>query len=97
MNKDSIHATFPKLIDLAGLAGRGQRARPRVHDLRHGFAVRQLLDWHQQHVDVDARMPLLSAVLGHSDPASTYWYAEATPELLAIVGKRLEEFLGELP
>jgi integrase len=97
MNKDSIHATFPKLIDLAGLAGRGQRARPRVHDLRHGFAVRQLLDWHQQHVDVDTRMPLLSAVLGHSDPASTYWYAEAAPELLAIVGKRLEEFLGELP
>jgi len=74
MNKDSTHATFPILIDRAGLTGLGQRARPRIHDLRHSFAVRQLMDWHQQRADVDARIPLLSAVLGHSDPASTYWY-----------------------
>jgi len=97
MNKDSIHATFPVLIDRAGLTGLGQRPRPRIHDLRHSFAVRQLMDWHQQRVDVDARMPLLSAVLGHSDPTSTYWYLQAAPELFAIVGRRLEEFLGELP
>jgi integrase len=97
MNKDSIHATFPALIDKAGLTGRGQRPRPRIHDLRHSYAVQQLVDWHEQRVDVDARIPLLSAVLGHSDPASTYWYLQAAPELFAIVGKRLEEFLGELP
>lgn len=97
MSKDSIHATFPTLIDKAGLTGLGQRPRPRPHDLRHSYAVRQLIDWHQQHADVDARIPLLSAVLGHSDPASTYWYLQAAPELFAIVGQRLEEFLGELP
>lgn len=97
MNKDSIHATFPHLIDMAGLTGRGQRPRPRPHDLRHSMAVRQLIDWYEQGVDVDARMPLLSAVLGHTDPASTYWYLQAAPELFAIVGARLEEFLGELP
>ncbi|MBC7760566.1 MAG: tyrosine-type recombinase/integrase [Candidatus Saccharibacteria bacterium] len=97
MNKDSIHATFPNLIDKAGLKGRGQRPRPRPHDLRHSYAIRQLIDWHQQHADVDARIPLLSAVLGHTDPASTYWYLQAAPELFAIVGMRLEEFLGELP
>jgi integrase len=97
MNKDSMHATFPVLIDRAGLRGQGQRTRPRIHDLRHTFAVRQLIDWHQQCADVDARIPLLSAVLGHSDPASTYWYLEAAPELFAIIGERLEEFLGELP
>lgn len=97
LNKNSVHATFPALIDRAGLTGRGQRPRPRVHDLRHTFAVRQLLDWHQQRVDVDARIPLLSAVLGHSDPASTYWYLQAAPELFAVIGERLDEFLGELP
>lgn len=97
MNKDSIHATFPGLIDMAGLSGRGERPRPRIHDLRHSYAVRQLIDWHEQRVDVDARIPLLSAVLGHSDPASTYWYLQAAPELFAIVGKRLEESLGVLP
>jgi integrase len=97
MNKDSIHATFPALIDRAGLTGRGQRPRPRIHDLRHTVAVRQLIAWHQQQADVDARIPLLSAILGHSDPASTYWYLQAAPELFAVVGRRLEEFLGELP
>ena len=97
MNKDSIHATFPALIDMAALTGRGQRSRPRIHDLRHSFAVRQLIDWHQQHADVDTRIPLLTAVLGHSNPASTYWYLQAAPELFTIVGQRLDEFLKELP
>lgn len=97
LNKNSLNATFPGLIDKAGLTGRGERARPRIHDLRHSYAVRQLIDWHQHNVDVDARIPLLSAVLGHSDPASTYWYLQASPELFAIVGQHLEEFLGELP
>lgn len=97
MNKDSIHATFPALMDRAGLTGRGQRARPRPHDLRHAFAVRQLIEWYEQGIDVDARIPLLTAVLGHRDPTSTYWYLQAAPELFAIVGQRLEGFLGDLP
>jgi integrase len=97
MNRNSMHATFPGLIDRAGLTGHGQRVRPRIHDLRHSFAIRQLLDWHRQHVDVDARIPLLSSVLGHSDPISTYWYLEASPELFAIVGERLDTVLGDLP
>ena len=56
-----------------------------------------VLQLDRQRVDVDARIPLLSAVLGHSDPASTYWYLQAAPELFTIVGRRLEDFLGELP
>jgi integrase/recombinase XerD len=95
MNKDSIHATFPALIDAAGLMGRGVRARPRIHDLRHSYAVRQLIDWHQQQVDVDARIPLLTAALGHTDPASTYWYLQAAPELFTVVARRLEGLWGE--
>lgn len=97
MTKDSVHATFPVLIDRAGLTGRGQRPRPRIHDLRHSYAVHQLIDWHQQRVDLDAKIPLLSAVLGHKEPISTYWYFQAAPELFAIIGQRLNEFLGELP
>lgn len=91
LNKNSITATFPGLIDAAGLTGRGQRPPPRLHDLRHSYAIRQLTDWHTQHIDVDARIPLLSAVLGHSDPASTYWYLQASPELFAIVAQQLEQ------
>lgn len=93
----AVHDTFPTLLARAGIKGRDGRRRPRIHDLRHSFAVHQLLDWHRQGVDVDARMPLLSAVLGHADPASTYWYLDGAPELFATVSRRLEDVLGELP
>jgi len=94
----AVNDTFPVLVDRAGLSGRGARCRPRIHDLRHSFAVRSLLDWYEQGVaDIDVRLPLLSSVLGHVNPASTYWYLEAAPELMAIVSARLEGVLGELP
>lgn len=93
----AVNETFRELVGRAGLEGRGQRCRPRIHDLRHSYAVNCLLGWHQQGADIDARLPLLSAVLGHVGPASTYWYLQASPELMAIVGQRLEHVLGELP
>jgi len=95
LNRNSLHTTFPMLIDQAGLAGRGQRPRPRIHDLRHTFAVRQLIDWYHQGVDIEARIPALTSVLGHSDPASTYWYMHESPELFTIVAQRLENVEGE--
>ena len=95
LTKDAFNSTFPKLIRDVGLEGRGERARPRPHDLRHTFAVRTLLDWHRAGVDVDAHLPLLSTYLGHVDPGSTYWYLQAVPELLALAGRRLDGLLGE--
>ncbi len=53
--------------------------------------MRTLLDWHRSGEDIDRRMPLLSTWLGHVDPASTYWYLEAVPELLELISRRLEE------
>ena len=52
--------------------------------------MRALLDWYEAGQDIDRRMPLLSTFLGHTDPASTYWYLQAVPELLAVVSSRLE-------
>jgi integrase len=72
-------------------------ARARINDLRHGFAVTTLLDWHAAGVDVDAHLPLLSAYLGHADPAATYWYLQAAPELMAVVAERLDNASGALP
>ena len=96
MARGELNQTFTKLIRQAGLESRGARARPRPHDLRHAFAVRTLIDWHQAGVDIDRRMPLLSAYLGHVDPASTYWYLEAVPELLELISRRLEQMPGPL-
>jgi integrase/recombinase XerD len=52
--------------------------------------VRTLIDWYQAGEDVDRKLPLLSTYLGHVNPASTYWYLEAVPELLALITTRLE-------
>jgi integrase/recombinase XerD len=94
--RSAIHATFPKLLQKSGI-GADQSRRPRVHDLRHSFAVCQLLDWHRQSADVDTKLPLLTSFLGHTNPACTYWYLEASPQLLAVASDRLTDVLGELP
>lgn len=65
------------------------RPHPRMHDLRHTFAVNTLLGWYRDGADVAAQMPALSTYLGHSDPANTYWYLSAVPELLAYAASRL--------
>jgi integrase len=85
----NVSLTFTRLARRAGLAGRPGGSRPRPHDLRHSFAVATLLDWCRDGGDIAARMPLLSAYLGHADPAGTYWYLHAAPELMAEAARRL--------
>jgi integrase/recombinase XerD len=80
-----------------GLEGRGHRARPRPHDIRHAYAVKTLLGWHRSGEEVERQLPLLATFLGHAHPASSYWYLEAVPELLQLVGRRLDGALGEAP
>jgi integrase len=80
---------FRRLRDQAGI-GAGADHPPRIHDLRHTFAVRALLGWYRAGDDVEARLPILSTYLGHRDPRSTYWYLSAAPELLALAAAQLE-------
>lgn len=89
-----VSATFRQLADRAGLKTRPDRCRPRLHDLRHTFAVSSLLEAYRSGCDVHARVPLIATWLGHSDPAHTYWYLQAAPELLALAGQRLDAHLG---
>ncbi|MDP3950822.1 tyrosine-type recombinase/integrase [Microbacterium sp.] len=90
-----VRAVFAHLVDHVGLEPRFGSSQPRIHGLRHSFAVATLLDWYRSGVDVAARMPLLSAYLGHTNPASTYWYLSAAPELLALAASRLDRPMGE--
>jgi integrase/recombinase XerD len=94
---NNVHFTFHELVEETGIGPRSQRCRPRPHDLRHTFAVNTLLAWYREGLDVASRMHLLSTYLGHLDPADTYWYLSATPELLGLAGERLERTLGKLP
>jgi integrase/recombinase XerD len=94
LSRSGFNHGFAKLIKQAGLEGCGARARPRPHDLRHRFAVRTLLGWYRDGEDVDRLMPLLSTYMGHANPANTYWYLSASPELMGLVGQRLDRVLG---
>lgn len=84
-----VQQVFRRLCDITGV-GVGSASRPRVHDLRHSFAVATLLGWYRAGEDVEVWLPTLSTYLGHRDPRSTYWYLSAAPELLALAAGRLE-------
>ena len=83
-------AAFRRIIQASGV-GAGSPVRPRIHDMRHSFAVHTLAGWYRAGEDVSALLPRLSTYLGHSAPVSTYWYLSAAPELLALAAARLQE------
>jgi integrase/recombinase XerD len=85
----SVQQTFARLLVAADIHTPPGRRRPRIHDLRHTFAVNVLVGWYRAGLDVPARLPVLSAFLGHNSPEATYWYLQATPELLTLAAQRL--------
>ena len=91
----SVRNTFHTLVRQAGLEARSRSCRPRLHDLRHTFAMQTLLSWYRDGCDVEGRLPRLSTYLGHNGPETSYWYLSAAPELLALAAERLERALGE--
>jgi integrase/recombinase XerD len=90
----NVENTFRLLVARAGLQPRSAACRPRMHDLRHSFAVRTLLDAYRTGRDVNRVLPVLSTWLGHVNPGATYWYLTAVPDLLAASAERLETHLG---
>jgi integrase len=93
----NVHNTFHRLVTRAGLTPRSTSCRPRIHDLRHSFAVRAMIDAYSAGQDGQVRLTLLSTWLGHVHPGSTYWYLSASPELMAVAGRRLEVHLAGRP
>lgn len=91
----SVLWAFVRLTSAMGL--RTVTTRPRIHDLRHSFAVRTLVDWHRSGVEVEGRMGVLSTYLGHVDAAGTYWYLSASPELMELAAARLDRRIGARP
>jgi len=69
-----------------------------MHDARHTFACTTLLGWYRAGVDdIEARLPLLSTYMGHANPAHTFWYLSAVPELLSLAAQRREQNGGSRP
>lgn len=89
---DSARYIFNKITTAIGM--RTTAVRPRIHDLRHSFAVRTLIDWHRSGTDVGAGTAVLSTYLGHVNPARTYWYLSASPELMGFAAACLDSRFG---
>ena len=94
INPETLGVTFKQIVAAADLTAKPGRRPARLHDLRHTFAVTTMIDWYRDGQDVQVRLPLLSTWLGHVDPASTYWYLHAVPELLAHAAHRLDAHAG---
>lgn len=84
-----VRWTFVKLSRQIGLRGAEDRVGPRLHDFRHGFAIRTVLNWYREGVDVARRLPELAAYLGHTHVNDSFWYLSATPELLQLASQRV--------
>ena len=97
VRKGLAHQTFRRVVRSVGLRPRADGRRPRIHDFRHGVAIATLLRWYRTGVDVERRLPLLSTFLGHTSVEDTYWYLQATPELLHWAARRVEAPRGGRP
>lgn len=86
----TIHRIFYALSRQIGLRGPHDSHGPRLHDMRHRFAMKTLLHWYRSGEDVERRLPILSAYLGHVHISDTFWYLSAWPELMQEAMPRLE-------
>ncbi len=79
-----------QLLRKLGLKPLRGRLGPRPYDMRHAFAVHRLTDWYRQGVDIHARLPWLSAYMGHDNVLGTEVYLTATAELMDLASERFE-------
>ena len=87
---ETVWPIHRKLCEHAGV-GANSTVTPRIHDHRHSFAVKTLLGWYQDGVDVPSRIGWLSTYLGHREPRYTYHYLSAAPDLLAHAARLLDQ------
>lgn len=87
----ALHALF----DAAGVRNSEGRC-PRVHDIRHAFALQALLRWYQQESDVQANLPKLALYMGHVSIVSTAYYLRWMPAVLERASERFERSFGRL-
>ena len=86
----AIHRAFYAVSRQIGLRGPADSHGPRLHDLRHRFAVTTLWRWYRAVEDAERRLPILSTYLGHVHVSDTFWYLSAWPELMREAMRRLE-------
>ena len=92
----AVRSAFIRLSHRIGFRKSTDSHGPRIHDFRHSFAVKTIIKWYQEGVNVESHIPILSTYLGHTKPSDTYWYLSSVPELIGLAAARLEKRLGGL-
>lgn len=91
-----VYWMFRQLLMRCGIPHGGRGEGPRVHDLRHTFAVHTLLRWYREGADLQARLPVLATYLGHSSIEGTQRYLHLTAELFPEIVARSELAFGDV-
>jgi integrase/recombinase XerD len=92
LSSEQMLDTFQRLMKRIGVTANEAGRKPHLHDLRHHFALQTLLRWYRDGEEIERRLPMLSAYLGHVEVRDTYWYLSARPELLQLAKERLERY-----
>jgi len=97
LNNFTVRRWFVIASRKIGLRGPADRRGPRLHDLRHHFAYKTIVQWYRRGMDVEAHLPELTTYMGHGHVTDTYWYVSASPELLKLATQRWERRQGGAP
>jgi integrase/recombinase XerD len=92
----TVYGLFRKLLLQCGIPHAGRGTGPRIHDLRHTFAVHTLLRWYRAGEDLDTKLPLLATYLGHQHLSGTQRYLHLTAELFPEITARVDAVFGEV-
>jgi integrase/recombinase XerD len=95
-SRSALTATFREALASAGIRRDPQGRWPRIHDLRHTFAVHRLILWCRQNENLGAKLPVLAVYLGHVGLASSQRYLRVTEDLLAEITRRHQAKFGHL-
>jgi len=96
LSHKTVANTLDQILRKLDITARPGTRPPGLHSFRHSFAVHRVERWHREHVDLGAKLPLLSAYLGHKELASTQVYLTMTPERLRLVGVEFERMYGSV-
>ncbi|MGA2248489.1 MAG: tyrosine-type recombinase/integrase [Verrucomicrobiota bacterium] len=94
LNDNWVRIWFANVSRQIGLRGSTDRRGPRIHDLRHRFAIKAMVKWYRTGKDAEAHLPELATYMGHQHVSDTYWYLSATPELLQAATRRWQRGKG---
>lgn len=94
--KNNVYGIFRRLLHQCGIPHGGRGQGPRLHDIRHAFAIHRLENWYRQGADLEAKLPLLATYMGHRSLVGTQRYLRITPEIFPDITQRMDAAVGHI-